>query len=241
MSGDWSSVPIDDLGYLPSAELLELPDEDLRNLIDGMHATRYAGWRNHDGLWREVMGLDELTGKDVIEWGSGCGLEALELARRGNRVTVADIFPQNVDLAARVLRLHGFDAHIKVIGKSPPFVPDSPGRYDVFYSSGVLHHIPEPVPVMQRAHQLLRPGGQVRLMVYSDEGWRVATGTEPPEQPQEHPAFGQFVRFFDDVGSWADWYDAARLEARFGEWFTVERFEYLTPDRRYCAAILGRR
>jgi SAM-dependent methyltransferase len=237
----WSSPPVDDVGYIPSSHLCDLPDDDLRAIMDTTRITRYHGWRNHDGRWRDLMGLDELAGKDIIDWGCGTGIEALELAEHGNRLTVADIAENNVALAGRVLELYGMTARQVTLGVLPPFFDNHDGQFDVFYCNGVLHHIPWPMAVMQRAYELLRPDGEARIMMYSDKGWRLATGTEPPEQVIFHPKRQQFIRFFDEVGSWADWYDKQRLEDWFGEWFTVERFSYLTPDDRYCAAVLRRR
>lgn len=237
----WSNPPVDGVGYFASAELLRLSDEALTELVLTMRMERYGDWRNYEGKWRDLMGLDSLTAKDVIDWGCGVGLESVELSRAGNRVTAADIVPSNVDLAVRVGSLFGQDLRGRVLEQSPPFTPDSPGRYDVFYCNGVLHHIPQPERIMKRAHEILRPGGEVRLMVYSDRGWTLATGCYTDEDESRHPDFLKFVRFFDDVGYWAEWYDRDRLERRFGEWFTVERFSYLTPDDRYCAAVLRRK
>lgn len=237
----WSSPPVDDVGYISSSELLNLPDDKLRAVMDEARVTRYGGWRNHDGKWRDLMGLDSIHGKDVIDWGCGTGIEARELASRGNRVVIADICPGNIVLAAKVLSLYGYQYGVRAIDPVPPFIPDAPGRFDVFYMSGVLHHIPEPEAVMERAAELLRPGGEARVMVYSDKGWQLATGTEPPDDVTGHPQRDQFTRFFDEVGDWADWYDRERLEKRFGDWFTVERFSYLTPDDRYCATVMKKR
>jgi SAM-dependent methyltransferase len=108
------------------------------------------------------------------------------------------------------------------------------------HMAGVLHHCTDPVAVMQEVATWLEPGGEVRLMVYSDQGWRLATGTEPPDDVAAHPARTQFVRFMDEVGDWADWYDGPRLAARSGRWFTVKDVRYITPDQRYLTATLVR-
>ena len=229
---DWSHVPVDDVGYLSSAELFALPDGDLIALIAKMASTRYQGERNHENRWRDLMGLDA-GGRTVLDYGCGTGMEALELMRAGNQVILADIFEANVRLAERVLALHGCRPLETVILPGWPV-----NRFHTFHASGVLHHIREPEAVMAGAWEHLYDGGDARLMLYSDQGWRNTTGTEPPDSVLGHEKFGQFVQAFDAVGDYADWYDEERLRQRFGRWFTVERCEYMTPDRKYLGAVL---
>lgn len=244
---EWSRPPVDDVGYIPSAELLAKPDSELRALVEQMRTTRYTGWRNHRNLWREVMGLDDPGGLDILDFGCGTGVEALELALAGNRVTLADITGGNVQLAARILQLYAGDLthmptiELRLVWDEPPYIDGEPGSFDVFHCNGVLHHIPWARQIMERAHQLLRPGGTARLMVYSDHGWVQATGTEPPDDVTTHPMRDRFIRYFDQVGEYADWYNRARLEQRFGDLFTVERCEDITPTGQYLAAVLRRK
>ena len=243
----WSRPPVDDVGYIPATDLLAKPDSELRAIVEQMRATRYSGWRNHRGLWRDLMGLDEPGGKDILDFGCGTGVEALELALAGNRIDLADIATDNLHLAVRVLGLYanqiphetGLTIY-RVLGEAP-YIEAAPESYDVFHCNGVLHHIPWPRQIMERAHQILRPGGVARLMLYSERGWIQATGTEPPHDVTAHPSFQRFVRYFDQVGEYADWYSRDRLEQRFGDLFTVERCEYLTPTGQYLAAVLRKK
>ena len=236
---EWSSPPIDDVGYLSSAHLARNDDATLRDIIDRMRETRYTGWRNHDNLWRDVLGLDTLQGKDILDFGCGVGVEALELAK-SNTVTLADISTDNLTLASKVLHIYGYEAPTYLLLRDWPFI-DTDRTWDVFYCNGVLHHIPWPRAIMNRAHELLKPGGEVRLMVYSDQGWRKYIGTEPPDDTASDLNFMNFVHTFDQVGQYADWYNEEKIERWFGRWFTVERCEYLTDDQRYLGAILRRR
>jgi SAM-dependent methyltransferase len=246
----WARIPVDDVGYLASAELLRLSDDGLRNIVNTCQANRYAGWRNHNGLWRKALHLDDTTDKHVLDYGCGLGVEALQYARNDNSVWVADIVRENVELAARVLSLYGYPAAGMTLMPETPIVyfplPHMPANrlpedVDVIHCAGVLHHIRDPLSTVERFAQILNGRGELRLMVYSDEGWRIATGTPPPMDVTDHPSRMSFVRYFDEVGDWADWYDEERLTDRFGAWFTIDEVTYLTPNRQYLAAILRMR
>lgn len=237
----WSRPPVDSIGYVPVGDLLAMGDDELRATIGEANRVRYSSWRNHGNLWVDLLGLESTTGKDVLDYGCGVGAEALVYAQAGNRLTVADIVAENVELAHRVLHLHGHDAGRALISDTPPLTELPRSSFDVIHCSGVLHHIPWARETVEHFAELLRPGGEVRLMLYSDQGWRLATATEPPEDASAHPLFDQFVHYFDAVGVYADWYDQTRIESRFGDLFSVERFAYLTPNRRYCAAVLHRK
>jgi SAM-dependent methyltransferase len=208
-----------------------------------MREVRYRGERNGGGRWRAVLGLDDHAGV-VLDFGCGNGIESLELALAGNKVSIADICEENLDLAERIFQLHGLQPMSRhLVLMDTPYLRDGswPWGFDRVHMSGVLHHIPWARAVMERVHDLLVPHGDVRLLLYSDTGWRVATGTEPPDDVTRHPEAARFVRFFDDVGTYADWYSAARLEQRFGDLFALSRCEYLMPDNRFLGAVLRRR
>lgn len=234
----WSNPPVDDIGYLSSKDMLELPDETLKAMIERMEQTRYTGWRNWNRHWRDVLGLDTTKGKLVMDYGCGVGLEALQYAKTGNEVTVADIVPNNVKLAERVLWQFGYECS-RLLLKDDPRTLDVPWAYDVIHCAGVLHHIPKPHLVIEAMHRWLGDGGELRLMLYSDEAWRIATGTEPPEgDVSAFVEFETFVRHWDGVGDWADWYDKPKLMNLTKGLFRLDRYRPLTSDGAYVGAVL---
>lgn len=245
----WSNPPVDDVGYIASKELLALPDDKFRTLITSMEQTRYTGWRNWNRHWRDVLGLDTTKDKNVLDYGCGVGLEALQYAKNGNRVWVADIAPDNLKVAQRLFSLYE-DMHLQgalLLKEKPPFIPAievaaATEHFDVIHCCGVLHHIPQPRPVVEAMHSWLRDEGQLRLMLYSDEAWKIATETEPPEgDVSGYVEFDAFIRYWDGVGEWADWYDKRKLMNLTEDLFVLDRYRPLTSNGAYVGAVLTKR
>jgi SAM-dependent methyltransferase len=237
---EWSHPPVDDVGYISSDEMLGYSDRHLKRIIDQMEVTRYTGWRNHQNRWRSSLGLDTTRHKMVLDFGCGVGLESLQFAQSGNEVIVADISAANILLADRVLKLYGYEPRASyVIDENHPFIPDLDTDVDIFYCNGVLHHIPYDVEVMTWAAEI---APEARLMLYSDVGWRTAVGSPTPVgRACNDPRFDAFVRFFDSVGEYADFYSAMRIEVRFGLIWDLVEFSYICGDDRYCTATLRRK
>ena len=218
-----------------------MPDREFRSLIKRAEKNRYEGWRNWRGRWRLVLKLDNTHGMNVLDYGSGIGIEALQYARSGNIVSLADIVKDNLKVAKRTLGIDGYAcANEFLIKKDTLILPKH--KYDIIHCCGVLHHIREPeVIVRDWAKYVLVPNGELRLMVYTDKAWTISTKTEPPEIVEGHPKALSFARTWDEVGSYADWYDADRLEKRFGKWFSLEEYEPLTVNGVYAGAIMRRK
>jgi SAM-dependent methyltransferase len=240
----WSSPPVDDIGYIPAKEMRAMDDDEFADLMQRFWHNRYEGWRNHEGRWVNLFEMHEggISGKRVLDYGCGVGMEGAQYANLGNRVWLADIAPENLEVARRLFGLYGLrpQAEMLVGPKFPLPVPSEP--MDVIHCVGVLHHIPEPEPVVAAMHSWLTAGGRLHLMVYSHRAWKVATGTTQPEgRVEDHPMFERFWQHWDPIGGYADWYDAAKLERRFGQWFRIKRTEKLTAGGEYLGAVLEKR
>src|SRR5260221_14609522 len=118
--------------------------------------------------------------------------------------------------------------------------------FDVFHANGVLHHTPHAREILAEAVKLLRLGGEMRLMLYTNHLVKVATGQTPEEidhaRPSEQAAlWATYTRFCDAVGNYADWYDAPKLERLIaGLPLELVAWDYLRPDNGYAVAILKR-
>jgi SAM-dependent methyltransferase len=100
----------------------------------------------------------------ILYVGPGLGHIALELARSGHDVTGVDVDEASVAMATRAAETDPFrderGALDYELAEFPAGFRDE-GPYDGVLFSRVLHHIPEPGAAVERAAELLGPGGRV--------------------------------------------------------------------------------
>lgn len=94
----------------------------------------------------------------VIEFGSGWGHMALNLAASGYRVTAVDLNPVSVEL----LRRRAAALHVDLeVERSPflEFAPSEPVEVILFFEA--FHHCDRPFDLLDRCVAALRPGGRL--------------------------------------------------------------------------------
>jgi SAM-dependent methyltransferase len=102
----------------------------------------------------------------IVEVGCGTGQMCLYLARAERVVLGADLTRASLALGAEAARrfgLHGVQ-FVETDLQRPGL---KAGAFDVVYSSGVLHHTPNPRASFARLAQLARPGGTIVLGIYN--------------------------------------------------------------------------
>ena len=120
--------------------------------------------------WIHPIRPEFFRGKDVLDAGCGTGRHARLAATYGARAVVALDLSQAVEVARRVLA--PFDTAHVVQGdllRPPLRGPDVGGGFDVIYSIGVLHHLPDPEQGFRSLTPYLRPGGTIAVWVYGYE------------------------------------------------------------------------
>lgn len=111
-----------------------------------------------------VMGLRELSGKRVLEIGVGHGIDGVEMASHGASYSGIDITQNHLRLAKQ-----NFDQHKlpSIFYEGDLIETDVGDPYDVVYSFGVLHHIAHEDGYLRRIREIVAPGGELRIAVYS--------------------------------------------------------------------------
>ncbi len=123
-----------------------------------------AEWRSDLKWQRLAEQIDDLSGRLVLDVGSGNGYYALRMVGAGAR--------QVVMVDPSQLALCQFTALRQALKSPPPItflpvgidqVPQRLALFDTVFSMGVLYHRRSPLDHLNHLRQLLRPGGQLVL------------------------------------------------------------------------------
>lgn len=150
-------------GSKRTSVVLDADPQLLRRFAIEAHTNRAAN--TPGGHYNELDSTD-LSGKEVLDFGCGSGIEAFHMAQRGAIVTICDIVPSNIQLASRILEPYPFNA---LLLESYNDI-DTLGTFDIIFSFGCLHHIRFDIVTqvisLLKAH--LRPSGFFLIMVYTN-------------------------------------------------------------------------
>lgn len=141
-------------------------------LVGGLNEDYEAFFDEYDqyryGLEPILPELDRLglEGLKVLEIGLGQGADSEQLIRRGARWTGIDLTPESGRRVRKRMEIRGLDFDDIVVGSALE-MPFEDNSFDLVYSFGVLHHIPEVHRVQQEIHRVLRPGGRLVMMMYA--------------------------------------------------------------------------
>lgn len=119
------------------------------------------------GTLEPLVKLEEVQGKRVAEIGSGTGRIVKMLLRAGAREVTAIEPSDAFEVLKRNLADEG--GRVVLLNKAGHEIP-ADGAYDFVLSIGVIHHIPDPDPVIAASLQALRPGGRLIVWLYGKEG-----------------------------------------------------------------------
>jgi SAM-dependent methyltransferase len=112
----------------------------------------------------EIARFPDWSDKDVLEAGCGIATDGLQFARAGARYTGVDLSETALDLARPRFASEGVEG--KFVHGSITDLPFEDESFDLVYSNGVIHHIPDTQRVVDEFHRVLRPGGTAIVMVY---------------------------------------------------------------------------
>jgi len=107
-----------------------------------------------------------VAGKQVLEIGLGEGSESERLIRQGAHWSGVDLTAESVDRVRTRLMLRKLPYEELRQGSvlDLPFADDT---FDIVFSHGVLHHVPDIKRAQREIHRVLRPDGELVIMMYA--------------------------------------------------------------------------
>lgn len=136
------------------------PNADRLAFFEEIERTRYE----QDYMLRQFARFESSKGKRVLEVGLGTGTDFIQWARAGAEVHGVDLTEASIRYVEERLALYGLPGFPRVGDAEALDFPDN--SFDVYYSWGVLHHTPNMEAAIAEAHRVLRPGGELRIMLY---------------------------------------------------------------------------
>ncbi len=166
----------------------------------------YDTRRRVEVLVDELLGVEPLRGRRVLDAGCGLGFFSERLAARGaDDLLAVDIGP---GLVERTRRLVGCRAEVAdVLALSRRY---GPGSFDVVVSSECVEHTPDPVLAVRELARVVGPGGCLALSTPNLLWWPVVAG-----------ATRAGLRPFDGHENFLSWGGLRRALAAEG--LTIER------------------
>lgn len=129
------------------------------------HLDSFTGLDRLDREFRTFLDfpIERLSGKRVLDVGAGLGRFSEICLNHGARVVACDL-SYAIDAARENL---GHRPGIDFVQADVFKLPFRPETFDFAYSTGVLHHTPDPPAAFQHLPPLVRGGGKVMTMVYA--------------------------------------------------------------------------
>lgn len=141
---------------------------DREAYFDEIYLSRYAGTK----YLREFARFDQARGKRVLEIGVGAGSDFRNWVECGAHVTGIDLTEAAVSLTAEHLKVKGLaSGNHELRVADAEYLPFKDDSFDIVYSYGVLHVTPDTEKALAQAYRVLKPGGELRVMIYHVPSW----------------------------------------------------------------------
>jgi SAM-dependent methyltransferase len=130
-------------------------------------------------------GIDDLAGP-ILDLGTGMGLMARELARRGLEVCSVDVNPEDQQVAAFLTDDPALAERITFTPADGASLPFLVGAFGSAVTLDVLHHLVDGAAVLRELNRVVKPGGTIVLAEFSRAGFDLVAQAHAA-QGQVHP------------------------------------------------------
>jgi ubiquinone/menaquinone biosynthesis C-methylase UbiE len=144
--------------------LITATSADWATFFNEYDAYRYS---TEGHILQELDNLNNLNfdGKKILEVGIGEAADSEQIIRRGGHWSGLDLTDEAVFRAKKRFELKGIE-YDEVKQGSALNIPYPDKAFDIVYSHGVLHHIPEIDKASREIFRVLKSDGQLVIMLY---------------------------------------------------------------------------
>jgi SAM-dependent methyltransferase len=142
--------------------LSERFDGEYREFFESYDAWRY----DQEGHLPRCFDRMGVAGKELLEIGLGQGADSEQLARRGARWSGLDLTAAAVERVSKRFSLRGLTMS-EVKQGTVLDIPWPAESFDMVFSHGVLHHVPDIKLAQAEIKRVLRPNGELIVMLYA--------------------------------------------------------------------------
>jgi len=238
---------IDGVGYRRVSDLLSMRASEYIELYRRFQSYRYNpnNWKNNGNSLSNALNLFSIKNSIVLDIGSGFGLEALALAKNGNKVIISDIIDGGLQLADKTLKIFGYKPYRKIhIHGTPPYFKELDVEIHNLFAIQSLNYNEDASSLMTELKSFFKPNGRAYIMGPSESGWTKATsGASIPGDAVDitgEPGYAQFKQFFAPQVQYINLYNQGRVTNAF---VTVSNYTLLShtevsADNRYGVSVL---
>lgn len=112
----------------------------------------------------KLIPFETIKNKKILEIGCGSGAHLQLLLEAEANVTAIDLTPKAIELSKKRLEVYNLKADVLNMDAEVMEFPDS--SFDFVWSWGVIHHSANTSKICSEIARVLKPGGEVRAMVY---------------------------------------------------------------------------
>lgn len=106
-------------------------------------------------------------GKRVLEVGFGAGTDFIQWLRAGAIVSGIDLTEEALANVTHRIQVYGLPQPESLQVADAENLPFESNSFDLGYSWGVLHHTPDTEKALRELVRVVRPGGEIKVMLYN--------------------------------------------------------------------------
>lgn len=196
-----------------------------------------------------IEAADRIEAPNILVAGCGTGKHLIEVARRfqDSRVTGIDLSLPSLAFATRKASELGLD-DVQLMQADILDLEDWTERFDIVDASGVLHHMADPVAGWRILSELVRPGGFMRIGLYSERARQSivetrefieSAGLEPTADGVRAARAAVASHYEDQEAGAQSWHDFFTMEECRDLLFQVQEHMFSLPKIRGILGELG--